>query len=299
MTMRVIRPITVSDAMLTSTTLSEDPTPAWSAGTTYALGARVHLASVHRVYESLQGGNTGNDPITAAAWWVEVGPTNRWAMFDESVGTVSTGPSPLVVRVAAGTVTGVALLGMVGATEATLYVRNGGEITHTRVISLDSYGIGDWLEYWTAPIEYNAEATFIGLPTSGGSEIEVWITGSGSVGCGAMVLGQTYALGETQFGATVGILDYSRKERDQFGNTMLVERPYARRMDLRMQLSAADLSRIYAVLSALRATPCVWIAEPDRQGYEAMTIYGWARDFSIDIALPTVHYCSLQIEGLT
>jgi hypothetical protein len=30
-----------------------------------------------------------------------------------------------------------------------------------------------------------------------------------------------------------------------------------------------------------------------------MIVYGWARDFNIDIALPAVFFCTLQIEGLT
>lgn len=301
MTMTVIRPVTITDAMLLSSSLDEDTNPAWSAGTTYALGDRVHLADVHRVYESLQAANTGNDPLTAAAWWVEVSPTNRWAMFDESVGTASAGPSPLIVSLQPGAVTALSLLGMVGASEVTarVYDAPGGSLTYERTISLDSYGVSDWLEYWTAPIEFNGEAVFLALPASGTSEVEVEITGSGSVSCGGLVTGATYTLGGVQFGATIGILDYSRKERDDFGATRLVERPYARRMDVRLQLNAADLNKVYAVLSALRATPCVWVAAPDTAGYESMTIYGWARDFSIDIALPTLHYCSLQIEGLT
>lgn len=301
MTMTVIRPVTITEAMLTATTLAEDTNPAYAVGTTYALGDRVHLADVHRVYESLQAANTGNDPITASAWWVEVSPTNRWAMFDQSVGTVSEGTSPLRVKLLPGAITALALIGLVGATEATvtIYASPGGAQTYTRTISLDSYGISDWLEYWTAPIEYNSEAVFTALPTSGTSEVEVEITGSADVGCGSLVVGSAYTLGGVQYGATIGIIDYSRKETDDFGNTSLVERPYARRMDVRLQLNAADLNKTYALLSTLRATPCVWVAVPDVLGYESMTIYGWARDFSIDIALPTVHYCSLQIEGLT
>ena len=301
MSMTVIRPVTVTDATLLASTLDEDTNPAWEAGTTYALGDRVHLAAVHRVYESLQAGNTANDPLTAAAWWVQVSPTNRWAMFDESVGTTSSGTSPLIVSMQPGAVTALALIGLVDAAQATLRVFDapGGTLTYELAVSLDSYAISDWLEYYTAPIEYQTEAVFLNVPTTAGSEVEVELVGSGTVGCGALVTGASYSLGAVQYGAKVGILDYSRKERDAFGNTTLVERPYARRMDLQLQLDAAALNKVYAVLSAVRATPCAWVAETARPGFESMTVYGWARDFSIDVALPTIHYCSLQIEGLT
>ena len=68
--MRVIRPVIITDAMLISSTVAEpdvapdaaaDPA-AYSAGTTYALADRASLAATHRIYESLQAGNTGNSP---------------------------------------------------------------------------------------------------------------------------------------------------------------------------------------------------------------------------------------------
>jgi hypothetical protein len=300
MTMTVIRPVTITDSMLASSTLAEDTNPAYNAGTTYALGDLVHVAATHLVYKSLQAANTGNDPATATTWWQQVGPTNKWAMFDQAVGSVSTGASPLTVRLVVGAVTAIALIGLVDATEATVdvYESPGGSLVYTETISLDSYGISDWLEYWTAPIEYNTEAVFYNLPTTGASEIKVIITGSGNVGCGVLVAGASYSLGGTQYGATIGITDYSRKEVDEFGVTSLVQRSYARRMDVRLQMEAVTLNKVYALLSTLRATPCVWAAS-DVAGYESMTIYGWARDFSIDLAMPTVHYCTLQIEGLT
>ena len=51
--MRLIRPTTLTDAMLTSSTAPETDYPAWSSATAYAVGARVILTATHRRYEAL------------------------------------------------------------------------------------------------------------------------------------------------------------------------------------------------------------------------------------------------------
>ena len=49
-------------------------------------------------------------------------------------------------------------------------------------------------------------------------------------------------------------------------------------------------------MRALRSTPVVWIGSP---GYESTIIYGFCRDFNVELALPTHAHCSFRIEGLT
>ena len=87
--MKLLRPVTITDAMLTSSTVPENDHPAWSAGTAYVTGNRVILASTHRRYEALAA-STGVNPATDPTKWLDLGPTNRWAMFDARVGTAST-----------------------------------------------------------------------------------------------------------------------------------------------------------------------------------------------------------------
>jgi len=46
----------------------------------------------------------------------------------------------------------------------------------------------------------------------------------------------------------------------------------------------------------LPGTPVLWIGS---ESFESLTVYGFYKEFSIDLAYPTVSYCSLTIEGLT
>lgn len=111
--MNVIPPITITDALLTSSTIAEPDTgeAVYSAGTTYGLGAVVISTTTHLKYTSLQAGNLGH-PLsaaiaqgvvpTAADWWVMSGPTNKWAMFDLMRSTASIAPLALTAVVTPG-----------------------------------------------------------------------------------------------------------------------------------------------------------------------------------------------------
>lgn len=94
----------------------------------------------------------------------------------------------------------------------------------------------------------------------------------------------------------IGIIDYSRKEADQFGVISVVERAFAKRMTARVVMQTDAVDDIHRNLAALRATPVLWIGS---ETFESLTVYGFYKEFSIDLAYPTVSYCSLTIEGLT
>ncbi len=72
--MIVVPPLEVTDAIFTSSTVSEPHAPAdYNAGTTYAVGAFVTDAATLVVYESQQSSNTGHTPASSPLWWEPVG----------------------------------------------------------------------------------------------------------------------------------------------------------------------------------------------------------------------------------
>lgn len=78
---RIIRPVEVTDAILTSSNVPETVAATYNAGTTYAEAERAGLAPVdgaaQLIYESLAAGNIGNPlpvpPATSTAFWRYVG----------------------------------------------------------------------------------------------------------------------------------------------------------------------------------------------------------------------------------
>ncbi|HSV81495.1 MAG TPA: hypothetical protein VLK85_20045 [Ramlibacter sp.] len=74
--MRVTPPVSITSDKIVSSTADEIHAPAaYSAGTTYALGAIVSVAADFKIYESLASGNLGNTPNSTPLWWRILGPT--------------------------------------------------------------------------------------------------------------------------------------------------------------------------------------------------------------------------------
>jgi hypothetical protein len=297
--MKVVKPIAVTAAMLVSTTATETYA-AWSAATAYAVDDKVLLVSTQRIYQRLVAGTTATSPELDPANWIDIGPTNQWAMFDREISTTTSSASPLTVVLKPGYVNSLALYGLVGNT-LTVTVRDGlsGPVGYgPRVIGLDGTVVTDWYQYFFEPSVQLAEVALTDLVPYQDAHITFTLDGTGTVECGVCLAGTVYTLGDTEYGATVSITDYSRKETDAFGVTTFVQRAYSKRVSARMMLATAQINKVQRVLADLRATPCAWIGT-DESGFEPLTVYGFYRDFSIDVAYATQSYCSLEIEGLT
>lgn len=76
--MRVIPPITMTDARVTSSSVVETAPAAYAGGTTYTLNDTVSVAGaagLQTVYRSLQNANTGHTPASSPTWWIDIGDT--------------------------------------------------------------------------------------------------------------------------------------------------------------------------------------------------------------------------------
>ena len=296
--MKVLTPTPITDALFTSSTAPETDHAAYAAGTTYALGAKVIRAGTHRRYESLQAGNTGNTPESSPTWWLDIGPTNRWAMFDSVVGTATTLASPLTVVLAPGYSSALALLELVGTSvTVSMTSATAGGSVYSRTISLDASEVSDYYEYFFDPFVQRTSIVLTDLPPYADGVLTVSITGS-TVACGLLKVGLLTDLGLTLAGVTAGINDYSVKETDAFGNTILTERAWSRRLTARVMVDKADFNRVDRKLSDLRATPVVWIASEDEQ-LAPLVAFGFSRSFNTEITYPWHFMCSLEIEGMT
>lgn len=294
--MRVIKPVVITAAQLIGSSVAESEHAAYAAGTSYALGARV--VYLHKIWESVQTPNTGHEPGTDALYWAETGPTNRWSMFDTEISTVTSAPLSLSVTIAPGLVNSLALLEIDGA-HVKVVVRDGsgGPIVYEYEQSLDGSTVYDWLQYFYEPFIAVHEVVLTNLPLYGNAHITVTITSAGTVNVGTLAAGMSTYLGDVEHGASAGIIDYSRKDTSDIGVTKFVRRKFSKRMSVRMMVDNYALNNLQRTIADLRATPCVWVGV-DSTGYAPLTIFGFYRDFSIDVAYPTKSYCNLEIEGL-
>lgn len=284
-------------AMLISSTAVETYA-AWLIGTTYAKDDRVVQGQY--IYESLIDTNLGNSPDASPTTWLKVGPDNTYAMFDNQISTQTTSTSPLEAVVKTGMMDTL-YVGNISATEVTLTVRDGlgGSIIYESTKSTYTEYISDWYAYFYDPFDIAEQVLFTNIPPYSNSYAYLDVVNvSSDVKVGIVTFGRIEQLGTTEYGANAGIIDYSVKETDEFGNTTFIQRAFSKRMTARVWVENYRLNRIQRVLYSLRSVPSLWIGTQDDIAAETLTVFGFYRDFSTDVAYATVSYCSLEIEGL-
>lgn len=302
MTMSIIKPNVLTDVGLTSSTAPETDFPAWNAATAYLEGDKVIRTSTHRIYQRLIAGTTATAPELDATNWLDIAPTNRWAMFDSAVGTVTTVVGDLTVVMRPGAVGGIALLELIGKeVEITMKDAPAGTVIYSKTVLLDGTMITSFYDWFYEPYAQLTDLVLTDMPVHFVSnELTVSITGItalADVACGVCHMGEVLDIGQTQAGAQVGIVDYSRKSVDAFGNYSITQRAFSKRSDIKLLTDAGQFNRIFRALSGIRSTPCIYIAT-GTPGFEPLIIYGFYKDFSIDVAYDQHHLCNLSIEGL-
>ena len=269
-TLRLLQPIEMTDAGLSASSVPETDYPEWAVGATYAAGDRVIKAATHRVYESAVAANIGNDPVSTGKW-IDIGPTNRWAMFDQALGSLTQADGSIIVTLdPASAANAVALLDVTGAT---VRVQAAG---YDRLVAA------------------TGTALFLDMPLSDGP-VTVSVAGPGTVSVGTLLIGQIVGLGVTESAPSAGITDYSRKETGEFGEVTVVQRAWAKRMSVAGLISTDAIDLVFGRIASVRAVPSLWIGD---EALESITVYGFFKDFSIEVG-ENVSKLSLSIEGLS
>ena len=300
--MQAIDPLTITDSLFLSSNLAEDDYAAWSAGTTYALGTRVIVVSVHKVYESASSGNTGNDPTTdtTGTYWIEVGATNKWKAFDQHISDPATNANTIQYVINSGTtiISSLAFFGLSADTVQIQVSYASTEVYNKTFQLLDTSPVIDWYTYFFLRITKLQELLVVDLPSYTDATVTITITDSGEVvKVGQVVLGSLVTLGRTGYGSSIGIEDYSRKERDTFGNVIILERAFAQKANYEVSILTVDARRVQRFLSDYRAKPIVWIGNQDPT--YGLIVYGFYTQFSINLSTYSTSYSTIEVEGLT
>jgi hypothetical protein len=301
----MVRPLVTDDAALTSSDVPESETQ-WDAVTTWAKGAHVRGLDAgfeHRLYESVQAGNTNHNPSTdGGTWWIEVGPTNRWAMFDDLTGTQTIQSDSVEVEIALGGLADTLALLNISAAEVEVTMTDPLEgVVFNEMRSLVSVeGINDYWAYFFEPIVRSNYALF-DLPPYYGASLTVTVENPGSVvKVGSLITGLSREIGTTLAGATVGIRDFSRKEQNAFGDYEVVERPFSQRASFNVFIANALVDPTLRLLSDYRAVPVLWIGS---EQFSATVVFGFFKEANLELAGsstgPDNSLFSVDIEGLT
>jgi hypothetical protein len=159
-------------------------------------------------------------------------------------------------------------------------------------------GIDNMFDFFAEPIVRHRDfviQTGVGLF----SDLTVTITLTASnevVKCGTSIIGVYRKIGYTQYGASVGINDFSIKTTDAFGNYIILERAFSKTASYSFWLKPDYVTELQNILADYRATAVLYLGTDE---YRATWIYGFYRTFEIVFQTPTQAFCSVNLEGLT
>lgn len=296
--MKVVRPVTVTPDLIKSSNLV-DADPQWVSSTTYSIGQKVTFD--FKTWESLTNSNTNNNPLVSPTHWLNLGASNTFALFDQEVNTQSTRNDFIEVTVEIGSSDTISFLNLL-ANRVEVEVRDtlGGNIIYQSEQSLQGDIVIDWYQYFFFDyLSQRTQAIFSGVPTEFlTAHLTFRLFGVGQLRVGSVIFGKAVDIGSTQYGVSSGIIDYSRKETDEFGNTTFVRRNFSKKLNAAVMVNNFNLNRVQRLLYDIRSIPTLWIASDDPSYEEACVVYGFYRDFESVISYPTMSLCNLQIEGL-
>lgn len=278
--MNNINPIAITDAMLTSSTLAEDSTSAWTSAT-YAVGDYRHVVSTHRVYRCAVAGSRTISPELDPTNWADTRPTNKWAPFDIYTSTAAATVTTMTYVITPGYFNAIALYGLTGA-QYTLTVKDvsGG----STICSSSGYLYADpvgWYEYLFGTLRNVDKLVFTDIPPRPAAEITLTITaGTGEpVGLGLMVIGDYVSLvgsgdwGGTQYGASAEPVTYSYIKTNDDGTTTIVRRHSATNLRVTVTMPREEADAVLQSIQSVLDVPVAWIAT-SAPGYAGLTTFG-------------------------
>ncbi|PHS48752.1 MAG: hypothetical protein COB05_04380 [Marinobacter sp.] len=271
--------------------LDEQLYPIVSSGDVYRFNDRRYEALIDNQERPDEGVQT--DPPT----WLDLGVVNRFRGFDGKVATQMVGGQTMAVTISpARVISGVGVFNV--------------EARRLRVEILDDAGLVVWDsgdrslidaafagEDESDPIAQIPDYVITGFPFSGGQSLRIILSGdgSGSTKVGQIIAGTVREIGDSLFGARVGILDFSRKERDVFGDFDITERRFSNRAELPVSIRTSNIAYVQRVLADVRATPVAYVAAESQR---ETIIYGFFRSFDIVLDGPVWSECVIEVEGL-
>ena len=267
-------------------------------------------ALVVNTYSIVGSGTHAGWTITSVdeiGFWEEVSATNQWAMFDGYVNSQTVNEDSIIVALNVSNVDHVVLFGVEGTSvDLELWDEDATAMTWSKNIDL-VYGssvvalIGDWYEYFFGAYTLQtdiSESTGI-LVQSSVLVVKINQISGEDAKCGTCLPGRAMDIGKTQYGVSMGMVDYSYRSEDKDTGVVTIEPGYyAKQNSMTVAIGNVFVDHVYKTVVGLRGTPTAWIGNNESTEYESLIVYGFFSDFDVILSGPTKSYASIEIKGL-
>lgn len=299
--MNVIKPITITDGMVLSNNIAPSPQPVWDIATAYSVNDEVQVASNHTIY-NCNVANTGQDPLEETVdgngdrYWIEISPTNDWAVFDGRTRKKSVNASSIELEILPNKLfTSLAILNLKGETLTVVATSASAGIVYNKTFDLRLL-VDNWIDFYFSEIESIDNIVKLDLPAYYDMTLDFLLEGTGDVEVGEIILGRAVRIGELQYGSSAGLADYSTKEFDLFGDPYIVERGYNDTFQYDVWMDAKQTYNIKKLLTQFRAKPLVYVGNPE---YQETVIYGFYKNLNAVLEDVSISSMLLEVEELS
>lgn len=264
--MKVVPPVEIAPAAMISNNVPETDNALWLVGTAYKVSDRVMLN--HRNYEALVA-NTGKNPetdTTSPPIWLDLGPTNRWKMFNKragntwTIGTFTANPESIDLTIRPGKrVNSIGLIG-VRAASVQIQIIVGGSVVYDQTFSMSLKAGGSWYQYYFGEFKTKDNVARFDLPPFNNADIRVLaLSPGGSARIGMMIVGMVKTIGTAVHDTSISDESFSSVKEDDFGNVTIIPRGKRRTIDFNIVLSADQVSSTLRTLEPLSDTVALYV----------------------------------------
>lgn len=308
-------PIIITDTEFDSSSINEPDTgeTLYNPATTYDTGEKALVTGEsdndynHWIYISLKDGNTGNYPPNNLTgddpWWAKYQRSNRWRMWDNRAGSVSTYSGELVVQVTPGSLYNtVALFDLaVTALNVNMYDSTAGEVYDVDVEMIDLNGINDYYQWFFYPLKFKKNVILIDLPPYTNAYITITASNSG----GATVIGEfvtalSLPIGEAGYPFTYAIDNYNRKSRDLLDFPTIEQREFVNSINYRFVGYSKLNNYVKSEIGKYVNDPALFIGYlvQDQEYGDESIIFGFVKSYSANVGDKNITVHSLRVEEL-
>lgn len=295
--MYVLEPLQVTPEMLVYSSVPENEFPDWSAATAYSVGARV--ISSHRVWEAVIANSNAQPELNSPSKWLELGYTNRWRAFDQRLGgQVQNGGGDIVYRVyVPRTMNAIAFFGLDAQTLSFKVTTPSATVVYDRTIELVTRD--DVINFWTYmynEFTFRPDIVVNDLVIPAASTIEITVSGGAIPKVSEIMIGRELNLGWTLVDTNLGIVDYSKKDRDEWGGVFIIPRPVTSTVTFNAVVDTINCNTVHQVARRIANKLCVFYATDGEDPF-GTTIPGIMRDYELTIGTE-VSYLRIEAESL-
>ncbi len=301
MSLLVLQPMGITDAMLTASSVPEADAPEYNPVTTYSLGDIVQLTSAHSVYELGAASSVGKQPDLYPNLWTRIRATNRWRLFDGTNSSKTTQATSISYTFAPdAAVPMVAALGLVDCSQLRvrlIHTVYGTVYDHTATPAPLPV-LPDWWEFFFGEWKGGTSTVLLSdLPSFPNAELQIDMLGLSTMAIGQLMFGQPrmWGLG-IAYGARVSRQIYSRREVNDFGDIALVKRPSAKRANFDLTILAEEVDAIQDYFDGIDAELCLFVGSTE---YDSTVIFGIFQSCDVLIANPQESTVQIEILGVT